>query len=204
MGDPPVKARRTQVERRAYTRATLIESAVECINSVGAASVSAAQIAAAAGVTRGAVQHHFGSAEGLYLAVVTHGWEEITATYREAPGPDVPLDRRITGWGRTMVEAYTRPAALAGYEMLVHYRGDADFVAAHTPVALAAEQQLDEVWVAAFTDTGLSRPGLAAVRHTMRTFMLGAVARRFVIPGTDTRLQGETTDLLRALLPAHR
>ncbi|MBB2914065.1 AcrR family transcriptional regulator [Streptosporangium becharense] len=204
MADATVKVRRTQVERRAHTRAALIEAAVACVNIVGPASVSTAQIAATAGVTRGAVQHHFGSAQELYLAVVNHAWEEIAAVYRTAPGLDVSLDRRITGWGTTMVQAYTHPAALAGYEILVHYRGNAGFMAEHTPMALAAEQRLDELWVAAFTDTGLSRAELVGIRHTARTFMLGAVARRLMIPETDADLRRELTDLLRAFLPARQ
>jgi AcrR family transcriptional regulator len=204
MGEATVKTQRSQVERRAATRAALIESAVACINAVGAASVSTAQIAADAGVTRGAVQHHFGSPEELYLAVVNHGWEEIAATFRKAPGAGVSVDRRITGWAKSLVEAYTGPAALAGYEMLVYYRGNADFVAEHMPMALAAEEELDGLWVDAFTDTGLSRTRLVGIRHTARTFMLGAVARRFIVPETDARLRREVADLLRAFLPAQR
>jgi AcrR family transcriptional regulator len=202
MGEATVKARQTQVERRAATRAALIESAVACINTVGAAAVSTAQIAADAGVTRGAVQHHFGSPEDLYLAVVNHGWEEITATCRKAPSADVPVDRRITGWSKSLVEAYTGPAASAGYEMLVYYRGNADFVAKHMPMAQAAEEELDKLWVDAFTHTGLSRTKLAGIRHKTRTFLLGAVARRFIVPETDAHLRREVADLLRALLPA--
>jgi AcrR family transcriptional regulator len=202
MSEATVKGRRTQGERRAATRAALIESAVVCINAMGAAAVSTAQIAADAGVTRGAVQHHFGSPEELYLAVVEHGWEEIAAGYRKAPGVETAVDKRIIRWGKSLVEAYTGAAALAGYEMLVHYRGNADFVARHLPLGLAADEELDRLWVDAFSDTGLSRTRLVGIRHTVRTFMLGAVARRLMVPETDTRLRREVADLLRAFLPA--
>ena len=150
----------------------------------------------------GAVQHQFGTPEELYLAVVEHGWEEIADAYRKAPGANTPVDRRITAWARSLVEAYTGPAALAGYEMLVYYRGNADFVARQVPMALAAEAELDGLWVAAFADTGLGRARLVGLRHTARTFMLGAVARSFMVPETDAHLRREVADLLRAFLPA--
>lgn len=199
-----VKVRRTQVERRAHTRAALIDSAVACVNAVGAASVTTAQVAARAGVTRGAVQHHFRSPEELYLALVDHAWQEIVRTCEGAPGPDVPLARRIADWGATLVDAFTSPAALAGYEILMYYRGSAGFVAAHTPITLAAEQRLDDRWLAAFADTGLGTKRLVYVRHTARTFMLGAIARGLIVPGTDGDLRGEVVDLIRAFLPDRR
>jgi AcrR family transcriptional regulator len=200
-GTGAVKARRTQVERRAHTRASLIESAVACINAAGAASVSTAQIAAQAGVTRGAVQHHFGSPEDLYLAVVDHGWEAIARSCDAAPGQDVPVHQRIDAWAEAMVAGYTHPAARAGYELLTYHRGNAAFVAAHLPVTRAAERKLDHQWVTAFADTGIAEDALAGVRHTARTFVLGALARSLIVPGTDSDLRGEVGDLFRAFLP---
>ncbi len=61
--------RRTQADRRAATRAALIAAARELVAKRGYEAVGTAEIVAAAGVTRGALYHHFESKRGLFKAV---------------------------------------------------------------------------------------------------------------------------------------
>lgn len=55
------KPRRTQAERRAATRTALLDAAVECLAEEGYANTTTRRIAERAGVTPGALQHHFAS-----------------------------------------------------------------------------------------------------------------------------------------------
>jgi AcrR family transcriptional regulator len=55
------RKRRTQAERRAATRAALLDAAIECLVEYGYAKTTTRRIAEVAGVTRGALQHHFAS-----------------------------------------------------------------------------------------------------------------------------------------------
>lgn len=66
-GHPP--ARRTQAERRESTRAALVAAARELFATKGYAGAGREEIVERAGVTRGALQHHFGTKEDLFLAV---------------------------------------------------------------------------------------------------------------------------------------
>ena len=61
--------RRTQAERREATRGALIEAARGLFAERGYEAVSAEQIVASAGVTRGALYHHFDGKRGLFAAV---------------------------------------------------------------------------------------------------------------------------------------
>jgi AcrR family transcriptional regulator len=65
-----VGARRTQAERSETTRRALLDAARELFAERGFASTGRDDIARRAGVTRGALYHHFGSKEQLFRAVV--------------------------------------------------------------------------------------------------------------------------------------
>jgi AcrR family transcriptional regulator len=74
----PLTARRTQAERSEATRAALMQAARELFTTQGYAGTNREEIAAAAGVTRGALYHHFGSKEALFRAVVEQLEDEMT------------------------------------------------------------------------------------------------------------------------------
>ena len=69
--------RRTQAERSATTRAALLAAARELFAEHGFSATGREQIAELAGVTRGALYHHFGSKEQLFRAVVEQLEEEL-------------------------------------------------------------------------------------------------------------------------------
>ncbi len=62
--------RRTQAERSRATRRALLDAARHLFTERGYAGTGREQIAARAGVTRGALYHHFASKEALFRAVV--------------------------------------------------------------------------------------------------------------------------------------
>jgi len=86
---------RTQEERRAETRALLIESAADLFAHKGFHATSAEAVAAAAGRTSGALYDHFGGKDGLLVALLELWIQqtiiEITASIEDA----VELDERL-------------------------------------------------------------------------------------------------------------
>src|SRR3954470_24740324 len=93
-------SRRTQAERSEATRGALIEAARPLFAVRGYAGVGTEQIVRAAGVTRGALYHHFEGKEGLLAAV----YEQIEADLAErivaragAVGDDGPLAELAAG-----------------------------------------------------------------------------------------------------------
>lgn len=87
----PADSRRTQAQRRARTRAALIESAARAFSRYGYGNVILEQVARDAGYTRGALYHLFGGKEDLALAVVqwvAATWEqEVWLPARQATSP---------------------------------------------------------------------------------------------------------------------
>ncbi len=74
----PRKERRTQTERRESTRAALLAAARRLFAERGYEAVAAEEIVAAAGVTRGALYHHFGGKRELLDAAYEQLEREVT------------------------------------------------------------------------------------------------------------------------------
>jgi AcrR family transcriptional regulator len=71
--------RRTQHDRSTSTRADLVTAGRALFAARGYQAVPADEIVRAAGVTRGALYHHYGDKQGLFRAVVEELERELTA-----------------------------------------------------------------------------------------------------------------------------
>ena len=76
---PTLASRRTQAERSETTRRQLLEAAVTLIRNNGFGGLRTIEVADLAGVSRGALLHHFPSKHALVVAVLTYV-NEVTFT----------------------------------------------------------------------------------------------------------------------------
>lgn len=81
--------------KRERTRAKLIEAAAEVIGEKGYDRASLEEIAARAGMTRGAVYGNFKGKEELFLALVANHWKPIVPSLKR--GTDFKQQMRILG-----------------------------------------------------------------------------------------------------------
>lgn len=70
--------KRTQAERHAETRRKIIDATVACIDSFGFPKTTMQKVAREAGVTVGAVQHHFPSKSELLTGVLEDGFRQAS------------------------------------------------------------------------------------------------------------------------------
>jgi AcrR family transcriptional regulator len=102
--------RRTQAERTEATRAALIEAARALFAERGYVDVGTEEIVRRAGVTRGALYHHFGGKEDLFRAVYEAVEEEVTLRIAEGmSGREDPIELLRKGAG-LFLDHCTEPA----------------------------------------------------------------------------------------------
>ncbi len=77
------------------TRAALLDAAADVFARQGFAAATLDGIAELAGFTRGAVHHHFGSKEEMFLAVIARRDEELLASYEPIADESLPPDPRV-------------------------------------------------------------------------------------------------------------
>ncbi|MFE3545819.1 TetR/AcrR family transcriptional regulator [Nocardia sp. NPDC059177] len=106
--------RRSQEDRSRATRAALERAGRDLFTERGFAATSAEQLVAAAGVTRGALHHHYGDKRGLFLAVLEQLEQEITAEVRRVLDATDPGDvlAGMTAGLACFLEICVRPEVL--------------------------------------------------------------------------------------------
>ncbi len=89
----------TQAERKAETRARLLAAGADLFADRGIDGVSVDAVAEAAGRTSGAVYAHFGSKQGLLLAVLD-AWKQsvLTVLFAEVAITDSPVGQLAAVW----------------------------------------------------------------------------------------------------------
>ncbi|MFJ7217002.1 TetR/AcrR family transcriptional regulator [Amycolatopsis sp. NPDC098790] len=127
-------AHRTQAQRREQTRTALLDATIDCLVDVGYARTSVQEICARAGVSKGAVQHHFTAKAELMAAAVEHLTtklrRQLATSLDQLPsggtGVAAAIDLLWTGYSGTLSTAVT--------ELWVAARTDPELRAAIRPV----------------------------------------------------------------------
>lgn len=116
--------RRTNVERTATTRRKVIEAAIGSLNDHGYTATSTAMIAQQAGVSRGALLHHFPTKVDLVLALIEHVVERQRAFYVQALKSYPKGRERFIAMTELTWQAWSEPSGIAIIEIMVAARSD--------------------------------------------------------------------------------
>lgn len=79
----PAQRRRTQEERRAATQSLLLEATLYCLGRNGYAATSISSITKQAGVSRGALLHHFPTKNELIAHAILHFYRQRLERFKE-------------------------------------------------------------------------------------------------------------------------
>ncbi len=112
---------RTQGERKAETRARLLAAAAELFADQGIDAVSVDAVAQAAGRTSGAVYAHFGSKQGLLLALLD-SWKDsvLTVLLAEVAVSDSPAGQLGAVWANVSRTSEDSDRASSRWPLLEH------------------------------------------------------------------------------------
>jgi AcrR family transcriptional regulator len=172
-------ARRTQADRSVETRALLIGAAIELLHTVGFANTTTALIAKRAGMTTGALHHHFATKDELMFGVLDHAAESIRHRFEEEDlSPDDAL--RVAGIVRHLWKVYGDPGYWATWEIIINTRSDAALHARIVVHRKEAMQSLLHPWVGRHAFSEESRAEVIAVLEFLLIAIRGLSLERFL------------------------
>jgi AcrR family transcriptional regulator len=140
-GEAIQRIRRTNVERTAQTQKGLLEATIDCLCRFGYGATTTHLVAELAGVSRGAMNHHFSTKADLMVAAVRYAWcKEFAEIDAELAKVEAGLPRF-----RAMIDVHweivQRPEDTAIHEVRIGSRSDPVLAQAVQPIMadIAAE-----------------------------------------------------------------
>ncbi len=193
------RPRRSHAERREATRAALVTAAIASLVEEGWAGTTTRSVAQRAGVSQGAMQHHFPTKRDLVEAALSAILEEL-ATSAATWEPPAGEDERVLFLLDRLWEIHCLPVNHAVQELLTVARTDPETATlmkalhgkAEDAAVAAARQLLPEA---------ADHPGFDPWVRTGVAAMRGLVAVAAVVSPSDSPLWQQSRAILARGLP---
>jgi AcrR family transcriptional regulator len=186
------KERRTQAERRALTHGALLDAAADCLVERGYSNTSTNDIIRLAGVSRGALLHHFSSKAELLGATVEHVANRCEREFREAFAA-MPVEERTLEQAVVQLwEIFRGPTFDAVLELLVAARTNAELRTVLQDVLARFERNVATDFAVLFPATASATDSRAIVRFCFAALQGAAIA-------DDLGLDHEADDIVNIM-----
>lgn len=192
------RARRSHAERTAETRSRVIAAVVDSIAEVGFQRTTAAEITRRAGVTWGAVQHHFGGKDGILRAVLEDSFGRFAERLADIETAGTPLEERISLFIDRAWEHFGSAHYRSTFEILLSHAGHDD----DEPDSLWQSEMFAEwnrIWARLFADAPQPRRESVALQHYTVSVLTGLAATR-MLGGKPGRRPATELDWLKSTI----
>lgn len=185
-------ARRTQEERSAETRLRLLDACVSCLVELGYANTTTNAIQERAGVSRGALMHHYASKADLMVASVRHLTEQRGQNLRQIAEGLSEDEDRIGRAIELLWESFQGPLFTATVELWVASRTDPELRAALAASERELRKPMTGVLATLFGSRAATSPRFETAIDLTLQFMRGAAFT--AILRTDPQRQHAVVD----------
>ncbi|MGL4288386.1 MAG: TetR/AcrR family transcriptional regulator [Phreatobacter sp.] len=171
------RERRSQQERSAETSTRLLEAAIDLLHDRGISRMPTPDIAAYAGVSRGALTHHFASREDLVTSAIARMLSHVTEglfRFAEDINARGGTSDEIVDYLWTMMSDRLFYVTM---EYLPEARHNDDFRARLVPVVKDFHSGLDAIWMALATSRGTDPERTRTVMTASMCMIRGMIAQ---------------------------
>jgi AcrR family transcriptional regulator len=195
-----VAGRRSHAERTAETRAKILAAVVDSIAEVGFQRTTAVEITRRAGVTWGAVQHHFGDKDGILLAVLEDSFERFAARLADVPVEETPIERRVELFVDRAWEHFASREYASTFEILLdHLRRGGPPARGGAGWQAEMSRAWNREWRRFFGDAKIGGRRHGLLQHYTISVLAG-LASTLLLEGRGARIRDAELALLRETL----
>lgn len=167
------KPRRTQAMRTSETRMKLIEATLDILLKDGYARATTADIADLAGVSRGALTHHFESKDDLVADALEHLLKSATQDIAVLSEKVAQGHLNLEVFLEKLWELFSGRLFLVTLEYVTEARHNAWLHAKVVPLVREFHAALDQIWRSFFEDSGLTSAEASATLNATLCLLRG-------------------------------
>jgi AcrR family transcriptional regulator len=191
---PRASVRRSHAERTAQTRERVLSAVVESIAEIGYPRTTAAEIARRAGVTWGAVQHHFGDKDGILQAVLEESFDRFAEQLSDAPREGAGIEERASMFVERAWGHFASPHYRSTLEILLNLPADGEL-----SWQTGMLSSWSEIWLAYFPGSSPGRRRTLELMHYTISVLSGLAITR-LLEGGDSRVRARELSYLKDTL----
>ena len=192
--------RRTQAERTAATRGALLAATVEVLVERGYRGTTTQDVARRAGVSYGALLHHFPTKADLLCAAVGHVLEARIAEFRKAMADLPPGTATREAAIDVLWSMFQGPTFTAWLEMSVAARTDSELAQAFESVAREFGETCVEQFRELFPEDAAADPELPRIAVAILFTFLDGLAMAQLVPGCPLISPEQALDVFKLLI----
>lgn len=156
--------------KSAQTRARLIEATIRCIVKVGYANTTTPQVAAEAGLSRGAMLHHFENGQALIKAAIVELHEKRLRAFRRAAETE---NHDTSTLVRTQWRQLQKPAFVAFHELALAARSHPELARILHPLQVEFREKFNTQATALFPEWQEDQEGFRVAMTLSQTLLEG-------------------------------
>lgn len=157
MTDQPRQVRRTQADRSAETRVQLIRAATTLLHKIGFSGLTTANVAKEAGLTTGALHHHFPTKFELLFTVYDHLAERVLDDFTKQKNLATHGRLNVGKLVRYFWGVYGDPEYWAIWEILIGTRAEAEVRPSTVSDRMEAIREVRYRWLEEHVDMGKNK-----------------------------------------------
>ena len=195
-----MKPRRTNQERSATTRAAVLDATIEQLAEYGYGRTTTVEVAGRAGVSRGALVHHFSTRADLVLAALEYLCERRLEELEVGIARLSDTEDRLSAFVDLMWSTFEGPLFTAQLELWMAARADPELYERLYPLERGFGKRLSELCNQAVGD------GVGPLYEMTKHLMRGMAVERLLKSDERERREvlGRWKAMAKATLPAPR
>jgi len=152
----PPASRRSQEDRSRDAKERLLSATIDVMIRRGYNGLTTKEVAKTAGLSNGALMHHYSSKAELVVAATTAIYDECIARGQRIAHTAVAVKKPVEGFISDSLSVYFDWPFLVALEIIVVARTDAELMKRITPVMNHYRQTTNVLWLEVFKKAGYS------------------------------------------------
>ncbi|MES2912361.1 MAG: TetR/AcrR family transcriptional regulator [Pseudomonadota bacterium] len=171
--------RRRQEDRTRDAKSKLLNAAIQVLLRDGYGGLTTKEVAKTAGLSYGALMHHYATKEELVVAATSMVYDECIVRGQRVAQTDDAVRNPLEGYIADCISVYFEWPFIAALEVVMVARTDPGLMAQILPVMAHYRATCDDIWLEVFEKSGVPKLTATGFMNMSLNLVRGMAVNRF-------------------------